>query len=242
MSEMIKGAESETLGVHEQVIDVMVSALKEHENARNLPDNALRDICLEAVEDDKIQDLAWLEAKLSEAQESLAKETATTKEGESWKEVLSKIEPSEPRPVESEEELRDILRLHEAWMNSVLDPKRETSSGRANLRGANLQGFDIRYQNLSCADLREANLMGTNLEGANLVSAKLQGANLQGANLKNAKFRRAQLDHADLRDADMDHADWRGASLVGTILEGKVATGASKLNHSAEPAQNDFHN
>jgi hypothetical protein len=228
MSELIKGAESETLGVHEQVIDVMVSALKEHDNAKLLPESFLRDICLEAVADDKIHDLVWLETKLAEAHDSFAKEAVATKEGESWKEVLSKIEPSEPRLVETEEDLREILRLHEAWMNSVLDPKRETGSGRANLKGANLQGFDIRYQNLSCADLREANLIGANLEGANLVSAKLQGANLQGANLKNAKLRRAQLDHADLRDADMDHADWRGASLIGTILEGKVSPASQK--------------
>jgi len=239
MSEPIKGAESENYGVHEQVIDAMISALREHESSKRLPDEVLRDICLEAITDDRIQDLTWLEGKLNEANTTHSKNAAAVKDTESWKEVLARIEPSEPKEVQSQEHFKDVLRLHEAWMNSVLDPKRDVGTGRANLRGANLQGFDIRYQNLSCADLREANLMGANLEGANLVSAKLQGANLQGANLKNAKLRRAQLDGADLRDADYEEADWRGASVTGTILEGKMDLKAPKGNRpdSSETTQ-----
>ncbi|MEI8027511.1 MAG: pentapeptide repeat-containing protein [Pseudomonadota bacterium] len=235
MSEPIKGAESDNSGVHEQVLDVMISALKEHESSKHLSDEVLRDICFEAVADDRIHDLTWLEGKLSEANAAHAKNVVANKETESWKEVLSRIEPAEPKDVQSPEEFKDILRLHESWMNSVLDPKREVGAGRANLRGANLQGFDIRYQNLSCADLRDANLMGANLEGANLVSAKLQGANLQGAILKNAKLRRAQLDGADLRDAEYELADWRGASVAGTVLEGKVDIQAPRLSRSDAP-------
>ena len=235
MSELIKGAESDSYGVHEQVLDAMISALKEHESSKLLPDDALRSICFEAIAEDRIHDLSWLESKLSEANTAHAKNAAVTKETESWNQVLSRIEPAEPKDVQSPEEFKEILRLHESWMNSVLEPKREVGTGRANLRGANLQGFDIRYQNLSCADLREANLMGANLEGANLISAKLQGANLQGALLKNAKLRRAQLDGADLRDADYEQADWRGASVTGTVLEGKVNVQVPKLPRSEVP-------
>ncbi len=220
MLQSIQGAELDGRPVHDQVLDAMLTALKEHEKAKYIDDEVLVTICLEAINEDRINDILWLETRLDSANKT-SSETKSAKDGEEWKEVLAKIEPTTPSIIETEEDLREVLLRHEAWINSVLDPKRQVSEGRANLRGANLQGFDLRYRNLSCADLRDINLMGANLEGANLVSAKLERANLQGANLRQAKFRKANLTEADLRDSEIESADWRGAILTGTILEGK---------------------
>lgn len=219
----VQGAHSAGLQVHEQVIDVLMSALKEHELAKGISDESLKHICIEAIEDDHINDLAWLEAKLGGLKTSSSPDNSP-QEKENWEQVLSRIEPSQVQVVDSMEDLHEVLKRHEHWMASVLDPKREAGAGRANLQGACLQGFDLRYQNLSCADLRNANLMGANLEGANFTSAKLNSANLQGAILTKAKFRRADLTLADLRDAEWEQADWKGAILTGTILEGKVTS------------------
>jgi hypothetical protein len=234
LEQSIQGAELDGKPVHDQVLEVMLSALKEHEKAKKVDEEALIAICLEAINEDRINDLSWLETKLDMAKQ-VSGDSKPLNEGEEWKEVLAQIEPSKPRVVETEDDLREILQLHEAWIHSVLDPKRQVSEGRANLRGANLQGFDLRYRNLSCADLREVNLMGANLEGANLVSAKLQSANLQGANLCKAKLRKANLSDADLRDSEIDDADWRGAILTGTILEGKDFEKSISSNPATSP-------
>ena len=58
------------------------------------------------------------------------------------------------------EELAEVLRLHQLWLQN------EEGGVRANLAGANLDG----------ANLAGANLDGANLDGANLDGAKLAGA------------------------------------------------------------------
>ena len=73
--------------------------------------------------------------------------------------------------------------------------KQAAEKGKANLRGADLDG---------------ANLYGADLYGANLYGADLYGANLYGANLRDAN-----LDGADLYGANLDGADLYGANLRG---------------------------
>ena len=53
------------------------------------------------------------------------------------------------------EELDKILELHKKWLND------ERCGVKADLRGANLQGANLRY-----ADLQDANLQGANLRYA----------------------------------------------------------------------------
>ena len=81
-----------------------------------------------------------------------------------------------------QEELGEILRLHELWLAE------EDGGTRANLAGADLKG---------------AYLVCANLEGANLRGACLEGANLTGACLEDADLRMASL-----RGADLDYACW----------------------------------
>ena len=78
----------------------------------------------------------------------------------------------------TKEELKEILKKHEQWLEVDSDGQ------RANLHWANL------YR----ANLSGADLYGANLSGANLSGADLHWANLYGAN----------LNRADLLDADLD--------------------------------------
>ena len=60
------------------------------------------------------------------------------------------------------------------------------------MRGANLQGSDLRYAMahgafLQRADFRYANLRGANLLEANLLEANLFGADLRGADLRGVR-------------------------------------------------------
>ena len=80
-------------------------------------------------------------------------------------------------------DLKEVLRVHERWLND------DKYGRRADLSGANL-----RY-----ADLRDAYLGGANLSGADLRDADLGGAYLGGADL-----RCANLSGADLRCATFD--------------------------------------
>lgn len=68
--------------------------------------------------------------------------------------------------------------------------------GLKNLKGADLEG----------ANLKKFNLEGADLSGAHLLAADLEGANLKGANLKNADLRGANLDYADARGVDIRNA------------------------------------
>lgn len=89
----------------------------------------------------------------------------------------------------------------------------------ADLRHADLQGANLGSTNLQGANLRHANLVDANLISAKLEEADLFGANLQGANLIAAK-----LEEADLRFAALE-----GASLLIANLDGTNLTGAKGL-------------
>ncbi len=74
---------------------------------------------------------------------------------------------------------------------------------RTNLQNANLKGADLEDANLRTTNLQEANLQDTNLVHTDLRDANLQGTNLVGANLRGANLRGADLQDADLRDANL---------------------------------------
>ncbi|EBI3073288.1 pentapeptide repeat-containing protein [Salmonella enterica] len=100
-------------------------------------------------------------------------------------------------------DLSKILEEHKVWITSMRE-----SGSRADLRGANLCGANLRDADLCGADLRGANLCGANLRDADLCGADLRGADLCGADLRGANLCGANLCDADLRGADL-----RGANL-----------------------------
>jgi uncharacterized protein YjbI with pentapeptide repeats len=102
---------------------------------------------------------------------------------------------------------RLIARLHSGGLLSRL------ALFGADLRGAELAGFD-----LSAAALAGANLSGANLSRARLVQADLHGSQLQRADLRGADAEGADLRHADLRQARMHRCNLRQADLRGADL------------------------
>jgi uncharacterized protein YjbI with pentapeptide repeats len=119
----------------------------------------------------------------------------------------------------------------------VAPPTTPRLEGRADLRGAPLEGADLVAVQLDGADLREARLSGANLSGARLVKALLEGAQLARADLGKAQLTGARLGNADLSGAllpgasllkaDLAGARLDGATLDQAILEGSTLDGAS---------------
>jgi uncharacterized protein YjbI with pentapeptide repeats len=126
------------------------------------------------------------------------------------------IPVSLPVAIIDQNHLDQVLSEHEKWILTVLNPKAPLTSGRANVReanlcGLNLSGRDLRGANFSHAVLDMADMSGANLNGANLTAASLVGAKLT-----KATCRRTKLDGADLTDAMLDNTDFTHASLVST--------------------------
>ncbi len=90
----------------------------------------------------------------------------------------------------------------------------------ADLRGANLRGADLRASDLRRADLAGADLWGADLEEAKLIEANLRGAYLVGANLQGTDLVLANLQRAVLVAANLQRADLAGAELQGANLDG----------------------
>ena len=134
----------------------------------------------------------------------------------------------------SPEELNEILKNHELWLNREGGECADLSD--TNLRGHILEDAELMYANLSnanlrYADLRYANLRYANLELANLIDANLKNADLEETNLKYADLRNANLGGADLSYADLEYANLKYADLRRSNL-----TGANLKN-----AKTNFH-
>ena len=82
----------------------------------------------------------------------------------------------------SQEELKEILKKHEMWLNDEEDGE-----------CADLSYVDLKCVDLSCTNLRAANLMGINLSDSNLHNADLTSANLENVDLWNANLINSKL-------------------------------------------------
>ena len=85
---------------------------------------------------------------------------------------------------------------------------------QANLRAANLAGFDLSDADLRGADLTRAVLRGAVFTNAHLEGALLNGADLTGAVLVRARLAGAHLLATVLRDADLSEADLRDCDVT----------------------------
>ena len=107
----------------------------------------------------------------------------------------------------SKDELTEILKKHEMWIN------REEGGIRADLSNADLRMANLHFANLAMADLSAANLSWANLSGANLYKADLRLVDLQSADLRMTNFRLANLSGADFYKADLYKTDLHWANL-----------------------------
>ena len=106
----------------------------------------------------------------------------------------------------NQEELKEILKKHEMWLNDERGGERadlyDSNLSYANLKGANLRNADLSNANLSNANLYNADLSNANLRGTNLSYAKLNYANLRNADLIGAILWNANLSYANLKNIE----------------------------------------
>jgi uncharacterized protein YjbI with pentapeptide repeats len=96
----------------------------------------------------------------------------------------------------------------------------------AELASADLNGALLFQADLRGADLFQADLSDARLSGADLRRARLGYADLSGADLSDAHLRRARLGYADLSGANLFDADLNGAFLSDANLRGADLRGA----------------
>jgi uncharacterized protein YjbI with pentapeptide repeats len=99
------------------------------------------------------------------------------------------------------------------------------------LRGANLQGFDLdglcfAKAKLSGARMEAAYLWQARMEGADLGWARMEGADLSEARMEGANLSRARMEGASLYGALMEGADLKWARMEGAILSAAWMEGA----------------
>ena len=90
------------------------------------------------------------------------------------------------------------------------------------LRGATLDGVDLRNLILGGADLRGAALRGVDLRGADMDGVDLRGATLYNADLRGVDLRKVDLRGARLCDADLRDSILHGVDLTGADLDGAL--------------------
>ncbi len=115
----------------------------------------------------------------------------------------------------SEADLSRILHEHQAGTWADLR--------RADLRGWDLSGVQLRFAKLEGADLSGANLFMADLNGADCRGASFRGADLAlttlcGIDGSGADFRQADLSGAHLSHATLTGADFRGAVVDETTM------------------------
>lgn len=106
----------------------------------------------------------------------------------------------------------------------------------AHLEGANLRRLDLRGARLdgaklAGATLQHSDLRGASLEGADLSRAVLSGTRLERASLAGARLVGAHLEYAVLTRAVLTGADLRNACLFGAIFESADLRGA-RFSHN----------
>jgi|GEM_PF-5130922 len=98
-------------------------------------------------------------------------------------------------------------------------PKRPTIPGQHfRLATKSLPGANLRYADLSGYDLSNSNFRFADFTGASLRSAKLIGADLYGAILIEADLTGADFSNANLANTQLDRSDFSGATLHGASL------------------------
>ncbi|MEO0523542.1 MAG: pentapeptide repeat-containing protein, partial [Pseudomonadota bacterium] len=139
--------------------------------------------------------------------------------------------PDDATPNELDDWAKDLKRKRTDMENAVqtlghMIRDHDLADQRIDLRGANLQAFDLQETCLDKAQLNRAQLQGAELGRARLQGADLSGAQLQGAILRWARLQGANLNEARLQGADLVGARLQGAFLLGARLHGADIHGA----------------
>lgn len=113
----------------------------------------------------------------------------------------------------TENELLEILRKHEAWVEG------KPGGEQADLSNVDFRGIDLTGAFLAYAILEGANFEGVLLPQAHFMSARLAGANFTNAIMCEANFTSADLSNANLTGANLTWASLGSAYLNNTELK-----------------------
>jgi len=158
----------------------------------------------------------------------------------------------------TETEIRQIVKLHEQWLNSngmkgiranlsnadlsaidfgKIHPLEEDMAGGKlvglNLTKANLSGANLTRSNLQCVNFSEANF-----SHANLTEANLAGANLTKCNLVYTNFYKTNISGANLYNADLSYAKFRLTNVEDAMLTRAIMNYSTYESVAASPSVN----
>lgn len=134
------------------------------------------------------------------------------------------------------EELNDILKKHEKWLESGRKDGELAILNDTNLQEANLCNAKLQEAHLQGANLQKTHLQGAQLHRAMLGKSNLLGANLHKAGLKNTDLKLANLQQSILVEADLQGANLHQANLQGAYLLGAKAIGAVFIEANLQQA------
>ena len=115
----------------------------------------------------------------------------------------------------TQEELKEVLRLHELLLESEEKEGERANLSYCDLTNANLSYCDLRYADLTNANLSYCDLRYADLRDANLYKTNLFKTNLTNTNLSNANLRGADLTKADLYKTNLFYA--KVDNMIGLI-------------------------
>lgn len=122
----------------------------------------------------------------------------------------------------TQEELNEVLRLHELWLKGKENGKQAVLHnimlGRVDLCKANLRMAKMNWTNMRGAKLCEIDLSFADLRGADLSHTDLSFADLSCTNLSGAILCYSDLGYANLRNTTLFNADLTGANLKMAAL------------------------
>lgn len=219
-----EGGSSHGTALPAEMIETVINVIKNHELSEGISEELIEGIALEAIHEGTLDDNIWLEQKLT----SIAKANKQEDTRIEFEAELEKILIPTPQHVENQEQLEEIIRLHNLWIESVLGDPQEQSGRRANFEETDLTGMDFSGVNLSCANFKGAKLAGCNFRSAILSKADFENADLTAADFSGAKIIKANLTNAKLDDLQYEKTNFRNATLVGTSLEDLAPTLNSK--------------
>ncbi|MED9880682.1 MAG: pentapeptide repeat-containing protein [Ruminococcus sp.] len=113
----------------------------------------------------------------------------------------------------TDEELKNILNLHEKWLNG------EPDGVQANLHDVDLTGIYLINKNLSWASLHHVILKHSILDNANLKHVNLLNVNLEYSSLRNTNLESAVLCKVNFSDANIIGANFCNAVLENVSFE-----------------------
>jgi len=105
-------------------------------------------------------------------------------------------------------QLREMLKLHIAWLNNDPNGKR-----------AEFHHINLNHINLDYADLRMASFYNVSLLGCSMKHARLKQARFVHVNMASANLHYADLEHTTINQTDFSHTEMSCANLQAATVE-----------------------